>query len=204
MALKLDTLLAGLEKETSLPWNNGKVKRSILNLFQKWNRYDRDDILSFLFSELCMKDIHATLDSGKDMGNAVYYAGDREMVRRWKMDNAQKRGGVGAHKMGEEVEEGEVSAPIVTVSLNAQNGDENTLEDMIGTDKEIGIFEAKDAVNYLHSLLSDKDKIILSCIIRDLPCREVGEIIGKSHEMARKDMERVKNRILRLRENVGY
>lgn len=193
--LKVDTLCKGLQRETGMPWDSANVKRSIANLLIKWNRYDSDEIISNLFSEECRADIAATVAAGKPLANAVYYAGKRQMIRHWKAQNAQKRGGVGAHKMDKETEEGEAPISYSTISLNSALSEDTTIEDTIGTDSEINANDAKDICRKIHNMLDPESQIVWAMMIQNRSCREIGNVIGKSHEMANRKMNAIRETV---------
>ena len=195
MSLAIKVLCAGLEKEYHIPFNSPKAMYSIANLIAKWNQYDSDDVISNITNENCIKDILNTYSVKKDIGNAIFYSGRRQMIRFHKEMNAIKRGGIGAHNMGKENNDIE---KVSIVSLNSQLSEDTTIEDIVGNDNEIGESEAKDICNKIHNtMLEDEDKIIFALMIQNRSCREIGAIIGKSHEMANRKMNAIKEMILK-------
>lgn len=193
MGLAIKVLCAGLEREYGIPFTDKKAMYSIANLCSKWSQYDSDEVISQITSPECIKDIINTFNSGKHIGNAIFYAGRRQMIRYWKMQNAQKRGGVGANHLNDESTES-----VSIVSLNSAISEDTTIEDMVGNDNEIGESEAKDICNKIHNtLLNDEERIIFAMMIQNRSCREIGNIIGKSHEMANRKMNQIKEMILK-------
>ena len=180
------------QTRNGIPFSDKKAMYSVSNLMSKWRRYDSDDVIANLVDPMCISDIISTYHAkNNDIGNAVFYAGRRQMIRYHAKMNAQKMGGIGANHLGEDDAIG-----VTIVSLSSEIGENTSIEDSVGKDSISGEIDAKDVCNKIFNTVCDdeREKIVFGLMVKDhtVTCREIAETIGLSQEMA----NRIRNRII--------